>query len=1242
MILIHVIISIISIILISFCFNKLLKYNEKFVADFDEVLDKKCYDDSNRQSDNYMFDGSGLCKKNECPLERCSSMRLNTRTNQNEFVVEISKQRDFYDTNGDFQCETKESIENNIYCDTPVPYCNRLGEEDFCFEFQNDKWEKKEYVKILKNDGTCSWQNKTNSTIAEGVTDSYFEECLKEAVNCSLCNIPCATIPEAGTLLRDNYQKYILDTDGKCIPDPDNGCFDCDETLTKIAYRLYSDERRLEPVFFRKQIAFDGICVYLDEDGNCHPDDVSTYPTYCTQNDNLLLPEDVETGDCSSNAYKFCCNLNDRDMFEKTKYRSVLSRDGRKCVYISVDKNLSKELDINDPTGFNCPGYDFRLCQDEDEFRNVASQRCTGCPEGQYTKDNTQLHSLLACDTLPDCSQDIDYCFENVNTTGTIQKKVAYEKVPHVERQPGASQATATCVESTPPSCISSCNGRQVLVRHDGTRTTDVYCDYCRDGKKMNPITFECEDEIPCPNIGNQQNCYDRNFNQFFDYTVSQSDPFSECLMKRVSATNIPYTMDIVECTDECPAGYVKDQATQKCEIPECVFNKSFTVIDVNNNANTIPFDNQNQVEHVFDNINMNEVKHSEQYCRIKKIKKDISVSAKEGNYPVCQVKDNTPRIPEVNTITGRMYKVNTARATEEKQGANGDCPVDCSFSPPVFNNTCVDKIRNDKNDPTKQRTCYYEDEQDQNRGITTTRYNVSEEPKHYGKTCEVRARELIGQRYDNQISGNVGNRHIILESECILPQCDVDCIQAGHTTNCTACSEKRGTQCQFEKTCELTILQRPFGNGTPCTGSPTASITCLDNEMKCENCRTEYRYNDVAINKIREIYGSTYPRDMDNTWAQIPNDASSFPASGQFCGSTNSITYSREEVVKSSGNCLYGNNPLTNGDIVDTESKTVSKCGLTQDEIDSVCNDNNNFTWTPKTNTDICDCTNRDKTITETGTLTGDHEIREMNITCDDKEKTISCHNYYDSENCIINRRRTRINAICDDDTNFSWSPPCNCTDSSIQQTGTLTYNTTVDDVKVVCALPKTKDCSEHYGSQECIDERRQAAADEDKDRYCREDLYYDWTPACDCFSTDFNRTGTIKPNSPYQCDSKTSDMFCRIYYNSPDCQSERAAEAADATAKQIQDYCNDNNNYTNWSPECSGTENNDIRQTRQLKNAQTFSCDASNMSRTISCQATCDVSCLNVSSTDCVSTPQCQNIFNAINTLINNNACS
>ena len=138
-------------------------------------------------------------------------------------------------------------------------------------------------------------------------------------------------------------------------------------------------------------------------------------------------------------------------------------------------------------------------CRNSNEYRNVSEQRCTPCPEGKYLYNKTNFTELTACSNLPDCSGQVDYCFENINDAGTIQIRRAYPKTPHVTYYTDDNQLpTAACASTTPSDCKTDCeNGGTDILGKSGL--TDIYCDLCPTGKKLNPNTLRCETLIDCP-----------------------------------------------------------------------------------------------------------------------------------------------------------------------------------------------------------------------------------------------------------------------------------------------------------------------------------------------------------------------------------------------------------------------------------------------------------------------------------------------------------------------------------------------------------------------------------------------------------------------------------------------------------------------------------------------------------------------------------------------------------------------
>jgi len=944
---------------------KLYKINEKFVSDFDEVMDNKCMIVTNNQKDNYVFN-RGVCEKNTCPQERCSYLRLDTMTGYNHYMSEIAPKYSSNDVDGNFVCVTKESLPDKIYCETMPPVCEYLGAEDYCIDYVDNAWDRQEYRKVLTSSGNCVWKNKfTNDEYMDG---SFLAECRKEPLNCSLCNLPCST----GF---NKYQTFSVNSNSDkgifCEQDPDVCGEGCDP-LSKTGYKLNSTDRQYEPILFRQQMMRNSACVYVyvDQYGDeyCHPDHSGqVFTKYeCQFHDDIISELNTEIKDCYTNDYKWCCNLDDRDMFEKTKYEPVISRDGENCVYRTVDRSLSIELEMDTVTGFNCPGYEFRLCQNQDEFRNVFEQKCTSCPIGKYIRDNTQMTAYYACAPIPDCSSNIDSCFENINESGTIQKEVGYQQIPQIQYSADGGLNTATCVSTTPSDCIRDCNKPPLTVRTQGN-----FCDLCsttdNPDLEINPDTIQCEAKIPCESETTV--CLDRRYNTFYDYTLGQDDEFSPCVYKKVG--NETDTLQPLECSQECPPNYVKNNepnnliAGDKCEIPKCIFSRTVTI----NNPLIVPsfVDLDNETKNtVFEQIDTNDAyKYHEDYCKIGIIERTVQLNSYD-NATVCKITSDSEILPEAAYLVdqNQLYSIPFTLNVQphQKQGTN-DCPSDCTYADPGFKDRtdgkCIDRVNG--------RTAYGPGEDTQGTHIKTSM--KTKDHNRFGTTCPQAKSELLGGISETSYVLNDKGDRLEFSYLCPLPIRDIDCESREICTNC----EDRGT-CDFKKTCHVVIDTHPFGVGTECPSTVPTEQNC---PQTCPNCM------DVSEWSID-----------DYDWENIQPSP------------TQDRIYTRSLVTTQ--NCLYASsgtlNPEGPNQTIDTQTLSVSRPALSETEITNACGDNL-YTWTP-TVEQVCSCTDGSFVqFSQEGTLISSSPVpvvRGLTVTCPSSEsRDTNCSDYYDSYPC-------------------------------------------------------------------------------------------------------------------------------------------------------------------------------------------------------------------------------------------------
>lgn len=1141
------------------------KQYERFVSDFDEVMDNKCLTDTNFQKDNYLF--SGVCIKNTCEPERCDQLVCNDQDNECQFMYSVAPKTSITDDNGNFSCITKEDIPNHIYCSgvDSIPVCDRLGEEDFCYEYDNHSktWERESYKKHYISTGECVWMNKTRNTVLED--EEYLVNCRKTPLDCSLCNLPCAELPEIDltapglditSLFADNFEKYIIrsNADGlSCVPDESHSCFECDESMTKVAYKLISNERRFETKFYGKQNV-SGMCLYMNGD-ECHPDHAEEprAQSRCSF-DTGMFSEKVE---CTQNDYRYCCNLDERDFFKITQYEPALSSDGTKCVYVTVDDSLDRELVSTDPSGFSCPGYDFRLCQDPNEFRNVVEQRCTPCPEGEYLKHRNNFTAPTACEELPNCSGETntEYCFEDMNEAGTIQIRRAYQKEPHATYSTDDMVLpTASCESTAPSDCRRTCSdpenpdGIELNTADYDSIQKDFYCDQCPTGQKINPNTFECETTIDCPSESKVE-CLNRHENTIKEYYKRQDDEFSPCMYVSVDDYD---RIDTSECTNSCDPGYIKG-TDNKCVLASCRFNRAYTITGPEND---IPSLYEAEKINMFDTIDKNyDVKYHSDNCHIEEIIQSISIKAfdpcdlhtelvecqtSKSPATVCQVDHDTinqlrneDMLGDVNVSLGDLMVADTSiQKLSSKDGANGDCPVDCLYNSSHIvyydMDVCKDRV-NGKVD-------YYLGDEIK-KGTKQKRYNRSQDQNRFGDSCGQARIDLYAAigKTPSDVAYNYDD-HIIVESTCDLPKRNVPCQT---DEDCDACTET--DTCVFQQSCMRRITLQPFGDGSGCDPEPGSFVKVCANS--CANC---------------EEYGkSVWKRTADQSQEGVPITESEWSGLINTPLENSSHRYTRKLIATE--NCMYQNpddltaerEPKAANNVLRIESSNVGKRPLDRDldNIQEICDRDTSYAnWTPKNRID-CSCDSKNP-VREVGDLRTDLTVRGFSITSSDCsgndcpanhcpatfERQKSCSDHYNSRiPCGLHRDNIAESErlrYCSNGDNWNWSfhacPTNDCypggyIDGQPETDRSPDYECYPSDI----TTPKpTSNCPP---APFCL---------ADKLEYCSNINNWDWSYTCpteDCYlGGPVDGVPTLITPSPYEC---VEDDISESDYPSSNC---------------------------------------------------------------------------------------------------------
>lgn len=912
--------------------TKLWKINEKFVSDFDDVLDYKCVVDTNNSYQDYNWN-TGKCEKNICPLETCNKLVLDTRTNEYVYRTETTNMIGSYTEDREFVCSTKEDVVNNVYCTTESPTCYDLGASNFCFEYESSDsdvfkkdWFKKEYIKKLDSQGNCIWEN-INDSSDVNKTDDYFEDCMKEKFNCSSMNKACATVSTDGVPIMDNYERYAIDEndDTGLTCKKISECSSCDTNATPIVrYRLNSIERVFESVLYTKKL-HNNVCRYFDKENKCLPNDDGEgdmSDRACLNN--YTLDTYTTSLDCSLPDYRFCCNLNERDFFEYTPYRSVLSGDGTKCIYQSVNPRLSKQFDVNTLGGFNCPTYELQFCSNSNEYRNVDEQKCTPCPQGKFLSDHTQFTELTACSDLAVCGGST-VCYENINPTGNIKKKRTYNDEAYVERKidvdDGSVTSSSLCRSTAPSDCEEDCSKPLVY-----SEIGDTYCDACPNNQALDLKTMQCRDVIDCPMTNPlTTKCLDDHNFKFYMYRKKQldDDPFEPCLYTRENPVGLTYTMD--SCKSVCPIGYVEDDDTNTCIIPPCVPVRVFeSEVALGHTASTSTSD-----EDLFNSTDVTKFDLCKYNSITKKIKLTNTVPQTTPETILSCVFDRSTTdimsYPELENVHSGIYKNNRIVFRYENIGGLGNCPVDCVLSDEASISPCVSY----DNSLCSGRN---ENGSDMNlTGKTTYTYSVTTKQRGDGMSCLEALRHKPLNNTENSVYYEDINEVRTNVPGCPIPKCQVMC-DFNYDNGCTNWEDSVDNKCVFSRECPITITTQSYGdNVLPCPASDSKIVQQCINTPGCTATCGDCEKGDIYYVQNTPTDPDSYTRttvfnsvDWETLTTDTNNRKNNNLCEKKFRKDT--------KVTTASGNCFFLNTnsintPGTNGDLIRTETKTGPDC---------------------------------------------------------------------------------------------------------------------------------------------------------------------------------------------------------------------------------------------------------------------------------------------------------------------------
>lgn len=593
----------IVITLIIYLIYSKVKVKEKFVKDFDDVLDNKCSLLTRDQLNDYNFN-SGNCQSSSCPLETCYELQEDTQQAKPvptfKYFTNIKEQRKQMNQDESFTCATNHNPDGNIFCNIDEPVCANLYDEKTCYEFtenpgsvDNKSWQPSTYIKSIDSKGDCLWINTNNNEDTK--TDIEMNNCKEEPFTCDRRE-SCTTY-NANTPFTDNYQYYIVDPKSSegdtCIKDPNRSCYeDCPIGKVQVLYQFNPNDRTFDPqIFTKQQQTFKtsdeqdvDLCLFLN-DGRCIPEknsysqfqldgydsDGPAASEYCGRvgyagyinndrtNSNVLFNSNIQ---CYEKKVKFCSNLNDRDELIKEKYIPTLNNsDPTKCKYT----NVKKSLDIDgDP--FVCPS--FRACENSNQFRNIEKGYCTPCPKGKYLdpRDDSIYKFTVdtACKDVANCSQ-IDKCYVPYRGyDGEYHQNILIEKPFPQTHNPDKPWE---CMETYKGVCFT-CPDGDIKVELDQDGNGNKFCSLCNEGNDedsevineydINFKTKQCEKVYDCGNneSTNLMKCFNKSTYTIHTHQLSNvDDKFTPCVYHKYYEKNGKITSDYMEkCPEpECP-----------------------------------------------------------------------------------------------------------------------------------------------------------------------------------------------------------------------------------------------------------------------------------------------------------------------------------------------------------------------------------------------------------------------------------------------------------------------------------------------------------------------------------------------------------------------------------------------------------------------------------------------------------------------------------------------------------------
>jgi hypothetical protein len=605
---IYICIVIILIVLLLFYTTKIMsKEKEEFVTNFDQVLDKKCFDTNGSSLNNYLgpWDGmNGICGESTCPYETCKIL-LETIDGSFKNVSKYEQQILSTNSSNANVCTSKHNPpivdcsnvilpvldENPIICYQPI--CDGVGDDNKCIETSIVKsWRKQKFKNILNEVGVPFWKNmfKRDETYDNDSTE--LGDCIREPISCSHCNYFCCdnfATSEAEYCPKSYYPS------GERIVDSDMLLQEVEHVLRKSTNNTFECKPN-DVCVKNSNIVADKYCYNFDIiskqwTGGLKPykntiinnkkgffyikdDFIEEYPTTGCH----ASKTDMKTSyECSVNENIDCKFIDENGDLTTITYFSDVSRLGTDCEYrlLGEDSRYPDTLALSG----NCPTNSL-TCPDEDQyikFYEIGSPKCEFCPTDTFRNsnyDDRQIYTeSFACTPKPDCSQ-IDVttsCLVAHNNNIQILKK---EYLPRISKG-------NECVEKPnireERNCLSTSEyiSSQLSISNPIIIGNDTYYDNCEQGYQIDPSDnhISCKKEQKCNKDeklnGNDDGCYVYNNtqdeykligNDHITYANS-TDIFSPCVLTSDETGQV-----IDKCIKICPVTYINQMCDDKIQ----------------------------------------------------------------------------------------------------------------------------------------------------------------------------------------------------------------------------------------------------------------------------------------------------------------------------------------------------------------------------------------------------------------------------------------------------------------------------------------------------------------------------------------------------------------------------------------------------------------------------------------------------------------------------------------------------